>query len=209
MNRTSTAPPHDPTPGDTRRRRTCAQPATNHIEGTDAPSRLHSPSQWFQWLLTNTIRLVVLVAGTAVVGAGVAMLVLPGPGILVILFGLVILTTQFVWAERALDRMTVTTASVTNTASTHRGGRILLGLSGTTTMVGGGLVVVLIDEHRLAGATALLSGLIGLGTLLPSVRRWVARRADPAVRAPSPATPLQPDTTSGTSPQHPTKEEPS
>lgn len=142
------------------------------------PLRLHSPSQWIQWLLRHTIRLVVLVAGTAVVGAGVAMLVLPGPGILVVLFGLVILATQFVWAERALDRMTVTAASAANAASTHRAGRILLGLSATTMVVGGGLVVLLTGEYRLAGATALLSGLIGLGTLLPSVRRWVARRAN-------------------------------
>ena len=155
------------------------------------PLRLHSPSQWIQWLLRHTIRLVVLVAGTAVVGAGVAMLVLPGPGILVVLFGLVILATQFVWAERALDRMTVTAASAANTASTHRAGRILLGLSATTMVVGGGLVVLLTGEYRLAGATALLSGLIGLGTLLPSVRRWVARRANPthAPRRPSPHSP--------------------
>lgn len=170
------------------------------------PINLHSPSEWFRWLLKNTIRLVVLVVGAAVVGAGVAMLALPGPGILVILLGLVILTTQFVWAERALDRITVTAAAATNTASTHRGGRILLGLSGTAMVTGGGLVVFLVGEHRLLGAGVLVSGLIGLSTLVPSVRRWVDRRADPSRRAPSLNRPAPQPDTSTTTPQHPVKE---
>jgi hypothetical protein len=39
-----------------------------------------------------------------VVSAGVAMLVLPGPGILVIIAGLAILAKEFTWAERTLDK---------------------------------------------------------------------------------------------------------
>jgi len=38
----------------------------------------------------------------AVLLAGVAMLVLPGPGIVVIIAGLAILATEYVWAERML-----------------------------------------------------------------------------------------------------------
>ena len=34
------------------------------------------------------------------------MLALPGPGVLVIILGLVILATEFAWAERMLDRTT-------------------------------------------------------------------------------------------------------
>lgn len=44
------------------------------------------------------------VAGTSVLGAGVAMLVLPGPGLVVIVAGLAILATEFAWAERRLDQ---------------------------------------------------------------------------------------------------------
>ncbi len=143
-----------------------------------------SPAQWFRWLLTKTIRLVVLVVGASVAGAGVAMLVLPGPGVLVIVFGLVILTTQFVWAERALERMTNIATSMARTASSDRRGRILLGLSGTAMVVGGGLVVFLLGEYRLAGTSVVVSGLIGLAALLPSVGRWIARRADPSLRTP-------------------------
>jgi len=47
-------------------------------------------------------RIAVTIACFAVLLAGVAMLVLPGPGIVVILAGLAILATEYVWAERML-----------------------------------------------------------------------------------------------------------
>lgn len=50
----------------------------------------------------NAKRVAITIAGFLVVLAGVAMLVLPGPGIVVIIAGLAILATQYVWAERLL-----------------------------------------------------------------------------------------------------------
>jgi len=50
----------------------------------------------------NGKRVAVTIAGFAVVLAGLAMLVLPGPGIVVILAGLAILATEYVWAQRLL-----------------------------------------------------------------------------------------------------------
>ena len=50
----------------------------------------------------NGKRVAVTIAGFAVVLAGLAMLVLPGPGIVVIIAGLAILATEYVWAERML-----------------------------------------------------------------------------------------------------------
>jgi uncharacterized protein (TIGR02611 family) len=47
----------------------------------------------------------VFVVGTALLVAGAAMLVLPGPGIAVILLGLVVLSAEFRWAKRALAWM--------------------------------------------------------------------------------------------------------
>ncbi|MGX2998261.1 TIGR02611 family protein [Streptomyces sp. JNUCC 64] len=44
----------------------------------------------------------VFIVGLAVVGAGVAMLVLPGPGWLVIFAGMAIWATEFVWAQLVL-----------------------------------------------------------------------------------------------------------
>ena len=47
---------------------------------------------------------VVTVVGVAVVALGVALLVLPGPGFLVIAAGFAVLATEYEWARRALDR---------------------------------------------------------------------------------------------------------
>jgi tellurite resistance protein TerC len=49
-------------------------------------------------------KVAVLVAGSLLVGVGVAMLVLPGPGLLVIPLGLSLLATEFPWARRLLDK---------------------------------------------------------------------------------------------------------
>ena len=50
------------------------------------------------------VRVVVALFGFLVVLTGLAMLVLPGPGLLVIAIGLGILALEFVWAERLLER---------------------------------------------------------------------------------------------------------
>jgi uncharacterized protein (TIGR02611 family) len=50
----------------------------------------------------NGKRVGVTIAGFAVLLAGLVMLVLPGPGIVVILAGLAILATEYVWAQRLL-----------------------------------------------------------------------------------------------------------
>jgi uncharacterized protein (TIGR02611 family) len=44
----------------------------------------------------------VFLVGMTLLVAGAAMLVLPGPGIAVILLGLVVLSAEFQWAKRAL-----------------------------------------------------------------------------------------------------------
>lgn len=54
----------------------------------------------FTWLK----RAVVAVIGFTVLLIGLAMVVLPGPAIVVIPLGLAILATEFVWARRLLDK---------------------------------------------------------------------------------------------------------
>jgi uncharacterized protein (TIGR02611 family) len=49
-------------------------------------------------------RVLVFVVGFTVLVIGMLLLVLPGPGILVIIVGLAILATEFVWARRLLVR---------------------------------------------------------------------------------------------------------
>jgi tellurite resistance protein TerC len=55
-------------------------------------------------MLRQIRRLVIAVIGGTVVLIGVAMIVFPGPAIIVIPAGLAILATEFVWARRLLQR---------------------------------------------------------------------------------------------------------
>jgi uncharacterized membrane protein len=49
-------------------------------------------------------RAAVLLAGVFLLLAGLAMLVLPGPGLVVIVLGCIVLATEFVWAHHLLRK---------------------------------------------------------------------------------------------------------
>jgi len=49
--------------------------------------------------------LVIVVIGFTVLIAGTAMIILPGPAIIVIPVGLTILATEFIWARKLLDKV--------------------------------------------------------------------------------------------------------
>ena len=55
--------------------------------------------------LGHARKLVVAVVGFTVLLLGLALIVLPGPAVVVIPIGLVILATEFAWARRLLRRM--------------------------------------------------------------------------------------------------------
>jgi len=63
----------------------------------EARREIHRQMHWLP-------RVIVATAGFFVLLAGLAMLFLPGPAILVIPIGLAILSLEFVWAERLLDK---------------------------------------------------------------------------------------------------------
>lgn len=50
-------------------------------------------------------KIIVAIVGALVVIAGVILLVIPGPGLLTIAAGLVILSSEFEWAERHLQNI--------------------------------------------------------------------------------------------------------
>jgi uncharacterized protein (TIGR02611 family) len=50
-------------------------------------------------------KVVVAVLGTTVLAFGVALIVLPGPAVVVVPLGLAILGTEFLWARRLLQRL--------------------------------------------------------------------------------------------------------
>ena len=139
--------------------------------------QLHSPGAWLRVIARNARRLIVFIAGIAVLLAGVAMLALPGPGVLVIILGLVILATEFAWAERVLDRTTSTAAGAANKLTDNRKGRAALALSGVGMIVGGMVVAILFDGLLVVGVSITIAGVIGLITLLPQVRAWIDSKA--------------------------------
>jgi uncharacterized protein (TIGR02611 family) len=55
--------------------------------------------------LQQAKRLVKIVMGFTLLLLGVIMLITPGPGVVVIIFGLALLAAEFVWARRLLNRL--------------------------------------------------------------------------------------------------------
>ena len=56
-----------------------------------------------RFIMRNGKRIAVSVVGLVLVLLGLAMLVLPGPGLLLIVAGLAVLATEYVWAQRMLN----------------------------------------------------------------------------------------------------------
>lgn len=50
-------------------------------------------------------RIVIAIIGFTVLAIGIAMIALPGPAIIVILIGLSILASEFIWAQRLLQKV--------------------------------------------------------------------------------------------------------
>ena len=55
------------------------------------------------WTLRKAKRVITAVVGCTVLAIGIAMIVLPGPAIIVIPIGLGIMATEFVWARNLLN----------------------------------------------------------------------------------------------------------
>ena len=66
---------------------------------------------WFA-TLHQARRVIRIVIGFTVLVVGVALIVLPGPAIVVIPVGLAILATEFVWARKLLTRLTAKAKSM-------------------------------------------------------------------------------------------------
>lgn len=61
------------------------------------------PAEVVRFVLRSSKRIAVTVVGGAFVLGGLAMLVLPGPGFIVVAIGFAILGTEYVWAAVALE----------------------------------------------------------------------------------------------------------
>jgi hypothetical protein len=70
----------------------------------------HDPGEILRFLVRSSKRIAVTVVGGVLVLGGLAMLVLPGPGILVVVAGFAVLGTEYAWAAAALERTKRTAA---------------------------------------------------------------------------------------------------
>ncbi len=56
-----------------------------------------------RFLMKNGKRIAITAVGATLVLVGLVMLVLPGPGILLVIAGLAVLASEYVWAQRMLN----------------------------------------------------------------------------------------------------------
>jgi len=58
-----------------------------------------------KFILRSIWKLIIGIVGISIILVGIALLVLPGPGWLIIFFGLVVLGGEFIWARRLLNKV--------------------------------------------------------------------------------------------------------
>ncbi|WP_027862876.1 PGPGW domain-containing protein [Marmoricola sp. URHB0036] len=124
--------------------------------------------------------------GFLVVAVGIVLMPLPGPGVLIVLAGVVILATQFEWAERRVDQ--VKDAALRGAADSVKSWpRIVMSVIGVIWLIGFGILWGLhpaspswwpIDDKWWLyggwgpGATLILSGVAAAAVLVYSYRNF-------------------------------------
>jgi uncharacterized protein (TIGR02611 family) len=131
-------------------------------------------------------RVTLEVVGWLLVVAGIAALVLPGPGLLMLFGGLAVLSQQYEWAERRLDPVKYR-ALKGAAESVETPLRIVLSASGAVLLVAAGVLWMikpdvpswwtLADSLWLPGGlatgiTQIVSGLVALALIVYSYRRF-------------------------------------
>jgi hypothetical protein len=118
-------------------------------------------------VLRQVKRGAVTVAGFGLIGLGGVFLFLPGPGFLIIVAGLAVLATEYVWARNALDsaRSRAEQAAAASVKTPLRtAGTLLMGL----VIIAAGVLLIAVDRLPLSGyltgAFVLLSGIVVLTT---------------------------------------------
>ena len=130
--------------------------------------------------------------GFLVLAIGVVLMPLPGPGVLIVLVGVLILATQFEWAERRVDQ--VKRAALRGAAdSVKTWPRIFVSLLGVVMLIGFGVLWCvhppapswwpLSDKMWLyggwgPGSTLIFSGLVAAGVLVYSYMNFREIKTD-------------------------------
>jgi hypothetical protein len=141
--------------------------------------------------VTSAKRLVLETLGWVLLAAGVLALFLPGPGMLLILSGLVVLSTQYHWARRLTEPVKVKAwLAAVESVETKR--RIVLSALGALSLAAIGALWIwsppapawwVLDDDwwlfggAIVGGTLIGSSVLGLGLLVFSIVRFRGRPA--------------------------------
>ncbi|MEU7789139.1 PGPGW domain-containing protein [Amycolatopsis sp. NPDC049159] len=128
-------------------------------------------------------RVLIATAGAVLLVVGVLLLVLPGPGLLLVLAGLLLLASEFPALEKYVDpvRDRAMKAAEDSVSSPLRiAGSVLAGLALLAAGIVWGLVKSLPFGGWSTGSSLILSSVILFALLIWSYRRVKSRRAEPA-----------------------------
>src|SRR4051812_759261 len=116
---------------------------------------------------------VVTLVGMIIVAFGIALLVLPGPGFLVIAAGFAVLATEYDWARRALDRTKDRAMQALEQATSNIWGSVLSILTGLGMLVVGAALIAKPDlpfASVWVGGSIILGGAVLLATTIYAIR---------------------------------------
>ena len=143
-------------------------------------------------VLSVVKRYSIAAAGFLVLAVGVVLMPLPGPGVLIVLLGVLILATQFEWAERRVDQ--VKRAALRGAADSVKSWpRIFVSVLGVVVLTGFGVLWCVhppapswwpLDEKWWLyggwgpGSTMIFSGVVAAGVLVYSYLNFREIKAD-------------------------------
>ncbi len=122
----------------------------------------------------------VTVLGIALLATGIAMMVLPGPGLIVIVLGLLVLSQEFEWAEKRLDQARDKALDAAHKTAASKPQTAFALLSSLAIMGAGvfmGLNKTLPGHGWFTGGTLIASGIAAMATVLWSVQDLKKRRS--------------------------------
>ena len=121
-------------------------------------------------------RFAVTIVGAALLLLGGAMMVLPGPGILVIVGGLALLATEYVWARRMLKTAQAQAEKVQEAAvasPVRTAGTLLFGVA----LLGLGLAMVFLRDVDLPFWSPVTGGIMAVTALILLATTYLTLRA--------------------------------
>jgi uncharacterized protein (TIGR02611 family) len=133
-------------------------------------------------------RVVVTVVGVAVLGLGVALLALPGPGVLVIALGFFILSSEYEWARRYFDTARKKASQLADQAVAKPWSTVLSILASLGLIAAGviwGSVSAVPFSSWWTGGSLIFGGVAALATIIVSLRQAQAHRRRMASSSPS------------------------